>query len=93
MEMEIGRVMHYYNHLNVAVLKLTGSLKVGDFVHILGHSTDFMQKVTSLQIEHHNLTAVNPGQDVALKVVEPVREHDVIYRVPEEEFEPKSAQL
>jgi hypothetical protein len=88
MEMEIGRVAHYYNHLHVAVLKLTEPLKVGDLIHILGHSTDFMQKVTSLQIDYHTVIGVPPGDDVALKVIEPVREHDVIYRVPEEEFEP-----
>lgn len=90
MEVEIGRVTHYYNHLNVAVLKLTEGLKVGDLIHILGHSTDFMQKVTSLQVEHLNVVGVNPGEDVALKVIEQVREHDVIYRVTDEDFEPYS---
>lgn len=90
MKVEIGRVTHYYNHLNVAVLKLTEGLKVGDLIHILGHSTDFMQKVTSLQVEHLNVVEVNPGEDVALKVIEQVREHDVIYRVTDEDFEPYS---
>lgn len=90
MEKEIGRITHYYNHLHVAVLNLREPLLVGDLIHILGHSTDFMQKVTSLQIEYHNVAGVNPGDDVALKVIEPVREHDVIYRVSEEEFEPQS---
>lgn len=90
MEVEIGKVTHYYNHLHVAVLKLNQDLKVGDLIHILGHSTDFMQKVTSLQINYHNVVGVNPGDDVALKVIEPVREHDVVYRVPIEEFEPNS---
>jgi putative protease len=88
MEVEIGRITHYYNHLHVAVLKLKEPLLVGDLIHILGHSTDFMQKVTSLQVDYHNVTGVNPGEDVALMVIEPVREHDVIYRVPVEEFEP-----
>jgi putative protease len=88
MEVEIGRVTHYYNHLHVAVLKLAEPLEVGDLIHVLGHSTDFMQKVTSLQIDYHNVVGVHPGDEVALKVIEPVREHDVIYRVPKEEFEP-----
>lgn len=90
MEVKIGRVTHYYNHLNVAVLKLTEGVKVGDLVHILGHSTDFMQKVTSLQVDHHNVVGVDPGDNVALKVIEPVREHDIIYRVSEDAFEPHS---
>ena len=92
MEVEIGRVTHYYNHLQVAVLKLSAELKVGDRIHILGHSTDFMQRVTSLEVSHHSVTGVHPGEDVALRVIEPVREHDVIYRVPESEFVPFAMQ-
>lgn len=88
MEIEIGKVTHYYSHLNVAVLQLTDPLKVGEMVHFLGHTTDFLQRVTSMEINHHHVAAVNPGDNVALKVIEPVREHDVIYRVTEEVVEP-----
>ena len=88
---QVGQVTHYFDHINVAVLALTEPLRVGDTVHILGHSTDFKQKVTSLQIEHQPVEEAKPGDDVALKVVEPVREHDVVYRVVEEAFEPHLA--
>jgi len=89
MELEIGRVTHYYNHINVAVLKLEESLKLGDLIHILGHSTDFTQRVTSMEVEHHTILWVKPGDDVAVKVVEPVHEHDIVYRVVEEALEPQ----
>ncbi len=92
MEVEIGRITHYFSHLHVATLKLNGDLREGDFIHILGHTTDFMQRVTSLEVEHHHVTGVHLGDDVALKVIEPVHEHDVIYRVPAEEFEPSPLQ-
>ena len=69
---------------------LPSDLQEGDFIHILGHTTDFMQKVTSLEIDHHHVAGVHPGEDVALKVITPVHEHDVIYRVPAGEFEPYS---
>ncbi len=88
MEIEIGKVTHYYNHINVAVLKLTNSLKLGDLIHIIGHSTDLMQTVSSLEVDHHSLEWVKPGDNVALKVIEPVHEHDVIYRIIEEVLEP-----
>ncbi|NUQ85515.1 MAG: translation elongation factor-like protein [Anaerolineales bacterium] len=91
MEIEIGRVTHYYNHIGVAVLKLDEALKLGDKIHILGHTTDFEQRVGSLEVEHHSVVWVKPGDDVALKVIEPVREHDVVYRVVEEAFEPHLA--
>lgn len=84
MEAEIGHVTHYFNKINVAVLSIRDELKIGDMIHILGHTTDFTQKVTSLQIEHKNVDSVKPGDDFAMKVIEPVREHDVVYMVVEE---------
>lgn len=91
MEVEIGRVTHYFNHLNVAVLKLTDNMKLGDTIHILGHVTDLTEKVSSMQVNHHAVVSVKPGDDVALKVNEPVREHDIVYRVVEEAPEPHFA--
>lgn len=84
MEIEIGRVTHYYNHLNVAVLKLNESLKLGDRIHILGHTTDLIEKVTSMEVNHHAVATVEPGADVAIKVIEPVHEHDLVLRIVEE---------
>jgi putative protease len=62
MEVEIGVVTHYYNHLNVAVLKLNQGLNLGDRIHILGHSTDFIEKVTSMEVNHHAVGVVDPGR-------------------------------
>jgi hypothetical protein len=91
MEIEIGRITHYYNHLNVAVLSLSDSLKLGDKIHLLGHVTDFTQRVTSMEVEHHNIVWVKPGDDVAIVVTEPVREHDIVFRVVEDALEPHLA--
>jgi translation elongation factor EF-1alpha len=88
MEVEIGRVVHYYDHLSVAVLSLAESLKLGDRIHIVGHSTDFTQRITSMEVEHHSILWVKPGDNVAVKVIQPVHEHDIVYRVVEEKLEP-----
>ena len=80
-EKQVARVTHYFSRLGVAVLTLTDTLSVGDRVHICGHSTDLEQTVDSMQIEHKPVLKVGPGDDVALKVVEPVREGDIVYRV------------
>lgn len=84
MEKEIGQVTHFFNKINVAVIAIKGALKVGDTVHILGHTTDFTQKITSMQIDHKNVEAVKTGDDFAMKVDEPVREQDVVYLVEED---------
>jgi len=84
METAIGHVTHYFNKINVAVLTIKDELKVGDTIHIFGHTTDFAQKVTSMQIEYKNVDSVKPGDDFAIKVIEPVRDNDVVFKVVEE---------
>ena len=91
MEVEIGRVTHYYNHINVAVLRLTQGLKLGDKIHIIGHSTDLIERVASMEVQHHSVDWVKPGDDVAIKVMEPVHEHDIVYLITEDSIEPHLA--
>ncbi len=85
--LRMGQVTHYYDRLRVAVLALIDVIHVEDYVHIVGHATDFYQKVTSLQINHQSVPEAQPGQDVALKVSRRVRPHDVVYRATAEETE------
>lgn len=82
-EKEIGVVTHYYSHLKVAIIKLSDQLKVGDMIHIKGHTSDFNQKVESMQIEHQNIEEAKKGQLIGLKVKEHAREKDKVYKVIE----------
>jgi putative protease len=78
----IGVVTHYFSHLLVAVVKLdTGTLRVGDNIHFRGHTTDFGQKVESLQVNHAPVMEVGRKDDFGMKVREHVREHDIVYKV------------
>jgi putative protease len=77
----VGTVTHYFDHLSVAVLALTASIRVGDTLHFLGHSTDFKQEVTSLQIEHAPVDEAGPGADVAVKVTQRVHPNDSIFKI------------
>lgn len=81
----IGKVTHFFDHLCVAVLALEQPIQVGDTVHFLGHSTDFKQKVESLQIEHKAVTSANPGEEVAMKVAQRVRPNDAVFKISDEE--------
>ena len=74
---------HYYSHLSVATLRLDSGtkLRVGDVIHVSGHTTDFRQRVESLEVNHADVSEVGPDDDFGLKVVEHAREHDVVYRV------------
>lgn len=81
MEKEIGRVTHYFSHLNVAAVDLSEPISVGDIVHFKGHTSDFIQTVESMQIEHQEVKVAAPGDDVAIRVRDHVREHDKLYRM------------
>jgi putative protease len=79
----IGVVTHYFSHLSVAVLRLESGvrLRVGDTLHFKGHTTDFTQRVESLEVNHQPVQEVGPSDDFGLKVAAHAREHDVVYRV------------
>jgi putative protease len=81
---QIGQISHYYDHINVASIVLTEPLRVGDTIHILGHSTDFKQEVTSIQIEHQTVEEAKPGDDVGIKVVQKVHPHDKVFKLTDE---------
>ena len=76
----IGSVSHYFGHLSVAAIRLTAPLAVGDRIHIRGHTTDLVQTVDSIEIEHGRVEQVGPGDDAAIGVGDHVREHDLIFR-------------
>jgi putative protease len=78
----IGVVTHFYGEPSVAIVKLeTGSLRIGDTIHFQGHTTDFSQRVDSLQVEHAAVEEVGPDDDFGVRVGQHVREHDVVYKV------------
>jgi translation elongation factor EF-1alpha len=81
---QVGTVTHFFDHISVAVLSLTEALHVGDTVHIFGHSTDFKQEVTSMQIEHKEVSEAKPGDDIALKVIQRVHPHDKVFKLTDE---------
>lgn len=78
----IGTVTHYFGHLSVAAVSLTQPLDVGDRIHIHGHTTDFLETVHSMEVDHRPVTHAEPGDDVAINVSDRVREHDRIFREP-----------
>jgi putative protease len=77
----IGEVDHYYSNINVVVIELTDSLKVGDEISIEGETTNFTQKVESMQIQHESIKEAKAGDAIGLKIKEKAREGDSVYKV------------
>ena len=63
-----------------AVIKLKASLTTGDLVKIKGHTTDFKQAVTSMQVDHVPVDQAKKGQEIGLLVDSRVRQHDIVYK-------------
>jgi len=80
-EKQIGKVSSYFSHAEVAAIKLSGALKVGDKIHIKGHTSDFEQKVDSMQINRKPVKAAKKGDEIGIKVKEKVRPNDKVYLV------------
>jgi putative protease len=77
----IGEVIHWFGNINVAGIKLTGELTVGDQVHIRGHTTDFEQSISSMQLDNEDVEEARPGDEIGVKLESRARVGDSIYKV------------
>ena len=77
----IGEVEHYFSNIGVAVIKLSGALKVGETVRIVGGETDFTQSVDSMEVEHEKIKTAKKGNSIGLKVSQKVREGYKVYKL------------
>jgi selenocysteine-specific translation elongation factor len=77
----IGKVSDFFAHPVVAGIELTGTLKLGDTIHIKGHTTDMELTVDSMQIDNADVEEAKAGDSVGIKVSERVRRGDTVYKV------------
>ena len=80
-EKEVGEVSTFFSQVNVAAIKLSDKLKVGDRIRIKGYTTDFEQTIDSIQVERKPLKEAKKGDHVGIKVKEKVRPNDKVYVV------------
>ena len=80
-EEEIGKVSDFFARPVVAGIELSSTLKVGDKIHIVGHTTDLEFTIASMQIDNADVTEAKAGDSVGIKVSDRVRRGDKIYKV------------
>ena len=80
-EKEVGKVMDFFARPVVAGIDMTDTLKVGDKIHIKGHTTDIEMEIASMQIDNNNVTEATKGDSVGIKVPDRVRPGDTGYKV------------
>ena len=83
-EKEVGVIVKFFVKPSVAAIQVTGgSIKVGDVLKYYGHTTDFAEEVTSMQVDNASVEEVETGAMVGIQVKERVRENDKVYKVVE----------
>lgn len=83
----IGTVTHYFSRLGVAGIELTDTLRVGDVVHIRGHTSDFAQRAGSIEINSQPVNEAHAGALIGLLVAQKARAGDKLYKVTGEDKE------
>ena len=78
--LEVGKVVHFFDHINVAVVDVSDGISVGDRIVIKGPTTDIEQTVDSMEIEHAKVMKATAGQSIGMKVKDRVRENDTVYK-------------
>ena len=79
---KVGEVTHYFPHVKAGVISVTkGPIALGETLHFKGHTTDFKQKVNSMQINNAPIKEAKRGQEIGLLVKFRVRHHDLVYKL------------
>jgi putative protease len=83
-EEQVGVVVKFFAKPSVAAIEVTGdSIKVGDTLKYLGHTTDFSEEATSIQVDNQAVDEAKKGDLIGIKVKDRVRENDKVYKVVE----------
>lgn len=77
----VGRVRHYFPRAGAAVVTLSEELRLGDWVHICGEHSDFVQRVSSLARDGEPVRRGGPGQEIGLALEERARPGDRVFRM------------
>ena len=75
----IGKIIHYFDKIGVAVIELKGNIKIGDKIEVDNKGENFSQAITSMQIDNEPVKAAKKGQAIGLKISQPVKQNALVY--------------
>jgi U32 family peptidase len=77
---QIGEIIHYFNKIKVAVIKLSDKLEIGQEIRIIGGENDFNQEIKSMEIDQKKIKKAKKGDSVGVKVKEKVRQGYKVFK-------------
>ena len=78
---QVGKVVHYFDKVMVAVVRLDDNLAVGDAVKFIHNDSEVIQNVNSMEVDRKPIKSGKKGEEVAVKVDEPTHEHAIVYKI------------
>jgi len=78
---KVGEITHYFTRIGVAVVMLSGALKVGDRIAIKGMTTNYEMMVASIQVKGAEIEEAGTGNNIGMKVDDRVRQGDLVYKL------------
>ena len=79
----VGTISHYFRKIQVAGVRVSTRLEIGDQILIIGRTTALEQTVASMELDNIPIEAAEAGQDVGIKVIDRVRKRDQVYKLTE----------
>ncbi len=79
-EKEIGKVVHWYGKINVAVVKLAGALAVGDAIKVRHGESEFEDTISSMQLDHEAVKTGKKGQEIAIQLSQEAKDGSLVYK-------------
>lgn len=76
----LGKVIHFYDKISVAIVKLDGELKVGDTVKFKHGDQEFDQQIQSMEVDHKTIEVGKPGDEVGIKVDQKAKPGTAVYQ-------------
>lgn len=80
-EKEVGKVIHWYDKAEVAVVRLSGSLKIGDRIKVRRGGEEFDESVSSMEINHESVSSAKKGEEVAIKLSQKAKEGAIVWLI------------
>lgn len=78
---KVGKVVHFFDKISVAIIDLTAGLKKGDQIEIVGKSPDYSLTIGSMEIDHKKVSKAKKGDSIGIKVDQKLKDGDQVYKV------------
>ena len=80
-ETSVGKVMHFFDKISVAVIELSAPIKIGDKLKFKHGKYEFEQVLDSMQINHAEISSAKKGQAIGMKTAQPVHKGAEVFKV------------